>query len=533
MNGKSIQLNIPEGQTYALAVKGVSEQGSTWVVDMGKAMTGTFEITFPEAEKGRRISLEFGDAFHPVWNDIRGELKSYGQGSVYVCRGSGTETFRNRFNYASCRFVVIRNAPEGEITPADIRGYFITTDIPTASTFESSDETLNAIHGMMAHTLRCLMLGGYQVDCHNRERLGYGGDGQSSLDTTLSLFRADAFYRKWIRDWVDGQDENGALAYTAPAHPAGGGPFWCGFLPAATLKYYLHYGDISVVEQSYPAVKKWLELAQSKTRNGLQNKFCGGWYLGDWASPRGIDDKANVDVFVQAYMVYVLEQGARLADVLGETGDAAMFRQWAAERRVAAHKKLYDPEGSKYGTGDQVSYVLPLAAGVVPEDLYDRVFAEFEKTLLVKDRGHLATGLSGTYMMVQYLQEIGRDDLIYTFASKKTYPSWGYMIENGATATWESWEGSAPPWTWIHNCYNNIGSWLIQGLAGVRPDPQNPGFKNAIIKPAFVEELSFVNGSHDTVYGTIQSHWKRKGGKLTLDVVIPANTSATVFLSTE
>ena len=155
------------------------------------------------------------------------------------------------------------------------------------------------------------------------------------------------------------------------------------------------------------------------------------------------------------------------------------------------------------------------------------IFAGFEKTLRVKNRGHLATGLSGTYLMVQYLQGIGRDDLIYSFASKKTYPSWGYMIENGATATWEHWNGRASR---IHNCYNNIGSWFIQGLAGIRPDPAKPGFKNAIIRPAFVEELRYVNGTHDTVYGTIQSHWKREGDAIIMTLKIPANTTATVYV---
>jgi len=167
---------------------------------------------------------------------------------------------------------------------------------------------------------------------------------------------------------------------------------------------------------------------------------------------------------------------------------------------------------------------------VVSDDLRDEVFAGFEETLMEKNRGHLSTGLSGTYLMVQYLQSIGRDDLIYSFASKRTYPSWGYMLENGATATWEHWNGRASR---IHNCYNNIGSWFIQGLAGIRPDPNKPGFKNAIIKPAFVEELSHVNCTHDSVYGTIQSNWRREEDAVIMAVKIPANSTATVYAPAE
>jgi len=529
LNGKSITRRINENQDVALVVIGTPAQGgtATWLVDMGKAMTGTFEITFPKAAKGHKVSMEFGDAYTPGSNGQIGKLNSFRQASEYICRGSGTETFRNRFNYASCRYILIRNAPEGELAAGDIKGYFITADLPKASTFSCSDETLNEIYKMMEHTLHCLMLGGYQVDCHSRERYGYGGDGHSSLDTTLCFLRSDAFYRKWTRDWLDGQKDDGGFTYTSPASGHGGGPFWCGFLAAATLKHYHHYGDLALVRRNYPAIKKWFELAQRKTVDNLQKKFCGGWYLGDWASPKGTNDKGNAEVFIHAYMAYALEQAAQLADVLGETADAVMFRQWAAGRNVATHKEFYDPQHKRYGSGDQVTYVLPLIAGVVPDDLRDEVLAGFEKTLMVKNEGHLSTGLSGTYLMVQYLQSIGRDDLIYTFASKRTYPSWGYMLKNGATATWEHWNGRASR---IHNCYNNIGSWFIQGIAGIRPDPAKPGFKNAIIKPAFLEELSYVNCTHDSVYGTIQSNWKRKDDAVIMAVKIPANSTATVYV---
>lgn len=503
---------------------------AAWLVDMGKAMTGTFEATFPKAEKGHRVRMQFGDAYSPGRNRGIGRLTHFNQESEYICRGSGTETFRNRFNYASYRYVLMTHVPDGDLRPEDMRGYFMTTDLPAASTFSCSDQTLNKIHKMMEHTLRCLMLGGYQVDCHSRERLGYGGDGQASLDTTLCFLRSDTLYRKWTRDWLDMQRKDGGLPYTAPVGEGGGGPFWCGFLTAATLKHYHHYSDLALVKRNYPAIRKWFELAQSKTVDNLQEQFCGRWYLGDWASPKkvGVDDKANAEVFIHAYMSYALEQAAQVADIVGECADAVQFRKWAADRNVATHGKFYDAETGSYGSGDQVTYVLPLMSGVVPDPLYDTVFAAFEETLMTKDKGHLSTGLSGTYLMIQYLQSIGRDDLIYRFASKTTYPSWGHMIENGATATWEHWEGNRG--TRIHNCYNSIGSWFIQRLAGIRPDPERPGFQHAIIEPVFLKELSYVNGSHETVYGTIRSNWKRDGDSMTMNVEIPANSSATVYL---
>jgi alpha-L-rhamnosidase len=506
------------------ATQSVNPVGTTtWNVDMGKAMTGTFEITLPNGPAGHEVFLEFGDRM-PL------DYSTHGQKSTYIYRGSGVERFRNRFNYASFEFVRITNVPEGEITPADIKGFLITTDLPKASTFRCSDDTLNKIHAMMEHTLRCLMLGGYQVDCHSRERQGYGGDGQASLDTTLALLRSDAFYRKWTRDWVDQQTPDGGLTFTAPASGNGGGPFWCGFLTAATLKHYHHFGDLTLVEQNYPAIKKWFELAQSKTTDDLQDRFTTPkWYLGDWVAVKGGGGKGtpDADLFIQAYMCYALEQAAELADALGKTDDAGEFRRWAGARRKATHKKYYEPQDRKYGSGEQMNYILPLAGGVVPDELENDLLAGYEKKIREKDQGHLSTGLASTYMMVQYLQSIGRDDLIYLFASKTTYPSWGYMIQKGATATWEHWGGNRSR---IHNCFNSIGSWLIQGLAGIRPDTSRPGFKNAVIHPAFINELSYVEASHDTAYGTIYSGWKRDGDTVTMNVHIPANSTATVYV---
>jgi alpha-L-rhamnosidase len=498
-----------------------------WLVDMGKAMTGTCEIALPAQPKGHRISLEFGDHFKETPDGRSVELNHFNQISEYVFRGEGDEVFRNVFNYASFRYILVRSLVHGELIRSKIKGYLISTDLAASSSFKCSNDTLNEIHHMMEHTLKCLMLGGYQVDCHSRERYGYGGDGQSSLDTTLAMFRADSLYRKWTADWLDGQGEKGELTYTSPASQHGGGPFWCGFLPAVTLKHYLNYGDLNLVRRNYPGIKKWLELAQNHTVQGLQEKFCGGWYLGDWASPEAISDEDNAEVFIQCYMVYVLKQAAQLADYMEEETDGKRFSSWAEERAKATHQEFYDPKGRKYGSGDQVTYILPLISGVCPKELEAELLAGFEKVFFERDGGHLSTGLSGTYLMVQYLQSIDRHDLIYAFASKRTYPSWGYMLENGATATWEHWEGIRSR---IHNCYNNIGSWFIQGLAGIQPDALEPGFKSVVIKPSFLNELDFVEGSHRTIYGLIESRWRRVASDLELEIKIPANTRAVVHL---
>ena len=142
-------------------------------------------------------------------------------------------------------------------------------------------------------------------------------------------------------------------------------------------------------------------------------------------------------------------------------------------------------------------------------------------------KGHLDTGMLGTYFLLQYLQQIGRNDLLFEVVNQTTYPGWGYMLEQGATTWWEQWNGY---WSQIHSCFTSLDGWFYQGLAGIRPDPAAPGFKKIIIKPAIVGDLTWVKAHHDSSYGRIVSAWKRDGEALEMDVTIPPNTTATVYV---
>ncbi|MDP2990552.1 MAG: family 78 glycoside hydrolase catalytic domain, partial [Kiritimatiellota bacterium] len=505
-----------------------------------KACTGWLEIRLPPGAAGQRVIMEFGDAFERGRKSVPfraarpgDRLNAFNQRSEYVYRGHGEEVFRNRFNYASFRYIRIVNVP-GQLDSSSIKTHLITTDLPMVGAFTSSNRTLNRIHDTMRHTLRCLMLGGYQVDCHSRERLGYGGDGQSSLETTLTMLRSDAFYRKWTADWLDAQRPDGGLPHTAPCPAwAGGGPFWCGFLTAATWRHYLHYGDLTLLRRNYPALVRWLRYVARSTRAGLLRPWpivnYRNWYLGDWATPDGIDQKhpESIDLFCNCYIIHALGQVANMAEALGRSADAARWRREAARRRPAVHRAFYHPSKGVYADGDQIDLVMPLMVGVVPETLHAIVFRKFEHELMVKHKGHLATGLSGTYMMIQYLQSIGRNDLIYAFASKTTAPSWGYMMRHGATAIWEYWTDKRSR---IHNCYNNIGSWFYQGLAGIYPDPAGPGFTRVLIRPAFLRELKHVRAAYDSVQGRIECTWRLTGKRAVVEIAIPAGARATVQL---
>ncbi len=147
--------------------------------------------------------------------------------------------------------------------------------------------------------------------------------------------------------------------------------------------------------------------------------------------------------------------------------------------------------------------------------------------IMVNRDGHLDTGMLGTYFLFSYLSKIGRDDLLYTIVNQTTYPGWGYMLEQGATTMWEQWNGAASR---IHSCFTSPAGWLHNGLAGIQPDESAPGFKKIIIRPAQVGSLEWVKAEYESVHGRILSHWQKHGDTFMLEVTIPANTSATIYL---
>jgi alpha-L-rhamnosidase len=157
-------------------------------------------------------------------------------------------------------------------------------------------------------------------------------------------------------------------------------------------------------------------------------------------------------------------------------------RSWSA-CVSAVHEAFYDPVNERYVLDEQSYYLMPLVTGVVPEALRPRMLEKLEECIRITRKGHLDTGMLGTYFLLQYLQEIGRNDLLFEIVNQTTYPGWGHMLEQGATTWWEQWNGH---WSQIHSCFTSLDGWFYQGLAGIRPDPSAPGFKKIIIKPAIL-----------------------------------------------
>lgn len=494
-------------------------------LDFGTQLTGWIKLRVRGQASGHSIAIQYADKLKP--------LQTFKQSDRFICAGKPEEEFCSKFNYHGFRWAIVEGlatAPE----LADAVAELIGADFETRGGFECSSELLNRMHLVNLWTILCLSQSGFLSDCPHRERLGYG-DGQVSIESCIMNLGMQPFYDKWSTDWVDGVNpKTGYMPHTAPQGYGGGGPAWGGSGQALTWRNYVYYHDTRIVERNLEACRRHIEAIEAFAQDGVVRAFGGKWdFIGDWVPPeRGMDTKnwppkPAAELFNNCYRLYLREQWARMADALGRPDEAKSCRAELERLRPLVHAAFYDSDKQLYVLDEQAYYLMPLMTGVVPEQLRPAILKKLEECIRVTRKGHLDTGMLGTYFMMNYLMEIGRNDLLWLIVSQKDYPGWGYMIEQGATTWWEQWNAY---YSQIHSCFTSLDGWFYQGLAGIRPDPAAPGFKQIIIKPAVVGDLTWVKSHHDSPYGRIVSNWKREGQKLTMEVTIPANTTAIVYV---
>ncbi|MFM1943320.1 MAG: hypothetical protein RI897_2302 [Verrucomicrobiota bacterium] len=516
----------------------------TWRIDMGVNFAGWIEIPL-HGDPGSNVEI--------LWSERSDEEMTHRLHSTYILGPSGKGTFRNRFNYGSGRWITVKGA---KLPPNanHVRAWTIRSDFPRSSSFKCSNPTLNNIYNLTLHTLENLTLGGYVVDCPQRERMGYGGDAHATIQTALDNYRATAFYEKWSQDWRDVQGKqaawgvatapgqpgaissaanHGNLPYTAPTYWGGGGPAWSGFCITLPWEVFRRQADPSILAQNWNTITQWLEFLETKSQNNLLQRWGGEWdFLGDWLWPKaeGVNgDTRETLFFNNCYWVHNLETAAKIADHLNHQEQALAWRARAHRVRNAIHKEFHNPADHSYVDGSQSAIAIALAANVPPLELQPAVETRLRNEILNHRQGHFWGGITGGAFIVKYLTDTHQSELLYTMATQPDYPGWAHMLSQGATTAWEDWEGNLSR---LHSSYLHIGSWFIQGLGGIRPNPNGKGFSQFSIQPDIWTNcpLTHVEASTGTPFGTIQSHWKRHDQTYTFSLNIPPGTTAQFIL---
>lgn len=490
------------------------------MLDFGRVITGWFQADFMALAEGSKVTMEYFD-------DVESKVQNpepYSEKDFYIANGSGEEFFTNRFHYHAFRYV--------RITGADIktaRALQISAVNPNeGATFECSDSRLNAIHDLVKYTLSCLTYSGYMVDCPHLERMGYGGDGNSSTMSLQTMYNVRNTYRNWMTAWGDAIDSTGDLPYVAPAFRTGGGPYWSGFIIKAPWRTYLNYGDKYLIFNYYDMMKQWLLFIQQHCEDEILQPWPDTerhtWFLGDWLAPEGVDIKGESVLHVNScFISECLSDMIQMARIMGRHKDVQEFTEWRSRLNAAIHRHFYHPETHTYANGTPLDQAYALLMNIPP----DSTTATQVKEQLIKDcygkyKAHIAVGLVGVPIFTEWCIRERQTELMATILRQPDYPGYLYMINNGASTTWESWNGKRSR---VHNCYNGIGIWFYQALAGIRPDPEQPGYKHFFVDPQRCEGIDWIRASKPTPYGTISVDIN---GDI-MCVNIPEGTTATIF----
>ena len=536
----SAQMMAPIRVTGTIKPISVSEiKPGVFIYDLGQNMVGWCRLKV-RGTAGTQVSLRFAETLKPDGSLFLDNMRGAKVTDVYTLKGKDTEVYEPRFTYHGFRYVQVTGFP-GQPTLASLEGRVVKDDVATAGEFTCSQPMINRFYQNIIWGTR----GNYRsiaTDCPQRdERQGWLGDRSEESRGETYLFDIAALHAKWVRDFADGQKDSGSVSDVNP-------PYWPLYSdnvtwPASTIiipgALFDQYADQAVIARHYPSMVKWVDYMSGFITNGIITRD----EYGDWCvppeDPKLIHSndplrKTAPAILATSYFHHCLKLMAGYAKLLGKPDDVQRFATQADQLKAALNEKFYNKEKGYYDNGSQTSCVLPLAFDMVPPEERPRVFSHLVKKITEETKGHVGTGLIGGQWLNRVLTDGGRPDLVYRFATNTAYPSWGYMVEKGATTVWELWNGdTADPGMNSHNHVMLVGDlvlWFYECLAGIKADPAQPGFKHIIMKPHPVGDLKFVKATHRSPYGLITSEWQQDGAKFDWQITVPPNTTAAIHV---
>jgi alpha-L-rhamnosidase len=515
-------------------VKIFSPATGTWMVDMGVNFTGTYKIKLSGAV-GDTVTFKFGErvyedgSVNPMTTVI-GQIKRKGVGGPgapdiawqtdsYIIGSKKEQWFSPDFTYHTYRFMEIKGLKE-KPNMDDIRGLFMHTNVTNENSFSSSSELLNSIQNASERTFLANLVS-VQSDCPAREKFGYGGDLNATSEAFIYNFDMQSFYRKTIYDWVDAMKDS-SFVDTAPFT----GIEYCGISWESaylTTQYYLYlyYNDTDIINELYALNVKWMDKVAMLHPEGI---------VDDGLS----DHESLAPVPVQLTGTSHYLQCARImktfAGVMGKEADEKRFEALADELKNKLRAEFWD----KPFFGEinrQTLFSTLLYHKVVPKE---EIPAAMDSLLMAVNNGpsgHFNTGIFGTKYVLETLAENGAPNTVFDVVNSRAYPGWGFMIDQGATTIWETWKESDNTYSNNHPMFGTVSEWYYRWLAGIRPDPDQPGFKAFFVTPATPEGLKAVNCTYNSPHGAIVSNWKKTTpAGYTYEITVPIGTKANVTL---
>lgn len=506
---------------------------NTYVFDFGQNMAGVTKINI-SGEEGTEIRIKHGERLYDNGHIDMSNIDVYYRGDnekdpfqtdIFILSGEGEEEFMAKFNYKGFRYAEVIGSKPIELDEKSLTAYFMHSDVPPKGTIETSNPLINRLWQATNNAYLSNLMG-YPTDCPQREKNGWTGDGHFAIETALYNFDGITVYEKWLADHRDEQQPNGVLPDIIPTGGWGygtdNGLDWTSTIAIIPWNIYLFYGDSKLLSDCYENIKRYVDYVDRTSPTGLTS-----WGRGDWVP---VKSRSNLELTSSVYFYVDTKILANAAKLFNKEDDYRYYSALSEKIKNAVNDKYLNRETGIYANGTQTELSVPLQWKIVPEEMISKVAQNLAKKVEETDF-HLDVGVLGAKAILNALSENGYVDAAYKVAAQETYPSWGWWIKNGATTLLENWDLDAErDISDNHMMFGEIGAWFFKGLGGIFPDPERPGFKHIILRPNFVKELESFESQHDSPYGKIISRWDRKKKNINYRIVIPPNSTATLFL---
>lgn len=513
------------------------------VIDFGQNLVGWVQLKVTGSE-GDKITVSHAEVIDKAGNFYTDNLRTARSQDVYILRGGNEETFEPQFTWQGFRYIKVEGYP-GDLKPENFTAIALYSDMAPMGNFSCSNTLINQLQ----HNIQWGQKGNFldvPTDCPQRdERLGWTGDAQVFSRTASFNMNVHNFFEKWLKDVAADQYTSGSVPFVIPNvlregnGETGGSTGWADVATIIPWNMYLAYGDKKILEDQYSSMKAWVNYMKNQSRNDLWNT---GPHFGDWLFYSVNDDTdgssaiTNKYLIAQCFFAHSTQLLINAARVLGKTEDEASYTALLAKIKSAYINEYVTPNGL-ISSDTQTAYVLALEFDMLPENLRQQAADRLVRNIRRYDM-HLTTGFLGTPYLCHVLSRFSYANIAYRLLLQDTYPSWLYPVKMGATTIWERWDGIRPDGSfetptmnsYNHYAYGAIGDWMYRVVAGIDTKEDGPGYKHIIIKPTIGGNLQNASADYETNYGKVSSHWKIDNGNILLDVEIPANTTATVYI---
>ncbi len=548
---KAVPVSAPQGlleteMDYPVMVKDVlgvksivKPKDSVHVYDFAQNLSGIVELKV-QGKKGQVVKLSPAELVY-----ANGLVNQAATGRpyyfLYTLKGDGIETWRPKFTYTGFRYVQVEGAaPDTTSNTGDfariisLQSLHTSNSAPSNGSFECSNKLFNGINGLVKWAIQS-NIQSVATDCPHREKLSWLEQDYLMGNSINANYNVYQLFKKIVYDMMDAQTPEGLVPDIAPEYvfydDKGFGfrdsPEWGSACVIVPWLLYKWFGDAALLEEAYPMMKKYVAYLKSKSANNVLDYGLGDWFDNGPNRP-GVAQLTPRALTATAIYYYDVKLLSQIAATLHKKADVSIYSNHAVEIHKTFQDTFFNAQTKVYSTGSQTAMAMPLSLGLVTEKDRAAVMKNMVDSITASGN-KLTAGDIGFHFLIETLHNGGSSQLIYDMNSRDDVPGYGYQLKKGATALTESW-AALKEVSNNHLMLGHIMQWFYEGLAGISQSAESIGFNHIIIKPEIVGDISFVNASHETVYGNVVSRWKKTAKTFELKVAIPPNTKATIYL---